>query len=208
MDTERLVNRLWQPLSLRVVLLLILAIMCLGTNAFFLWARFRPEVRECSFNERVTVGDLQVEIRWANTCPVLIRNYTETERRRMLYVVVSVTNINPGNTVEWDGWQGQGIVEDEHGRRLRPADLEGWLRVPEGARDDLGLMPISVPAKIPPGATYDSAVFFELDPHWSEHVTVSFQLDGVTLRFRGTLEHGNPLNPLGCVTPPPPPPLP
>jgi hypothetical protein len=192
MDTERLAKRRWQAIPLRAILLPLLAILCLGTGVLFLWAKYRPVVRECRFYEKVTVGDLQVEVRSARSRDVPGQKNGRSDTRQMLCVIVRVNNTNPRNAVEWAGWQGRGIVEDEYGCRSMPADLTGWSRVPEGFFPEWDRMPINTRTKIAPGEAHESVVFFERALPGSREAIVTFPLDGVTLRFRGTMEYGEP----------------
>ena len=104
----------------------------------------------------------------------------------MMMVVLSIQNTGKGKIAEWAGWQGKGVLEDEHGNKFKPLDLRGWSCLP--ANDTLGGgWDGDSGSRIHPGETYRNALYHEYAPPTSKEVVITLPLDGRSLRFRGLI---------------------
>lgn len=136
------------------------------------------------FGEQHQTGDLIITVREATSQPFAGQHHGRFTNVNLTVAMIEVKNTSAGKIASWQGWQGRATVEDEHGNRFAPIDLDGWSGLPfngtPGATwgGDVG-------AKIAPGQTYVNALYHEPAPATSKRLTVSVPLGGETLAFSG-----------------------
>jgi hypothetical protein len=141
--------------------------------------------REFAFGEQVRAGDLLVSVEEAYSSSNFAgQRYGRFTLIQMMLVRLRVENTGRGKIIDWPGWQGKAVVEDEHGNRFKPLALEGWSALPHndiiggGWSGDTG-------ARVHPGTTYVNALYYEYAPPTSRHIIVTAPLAGRQVRFRG-----------------------
>jgi hypothetical protein len=144
----------------------------------------QPPGAEYKFGEQVRSGDLLISI-------VEVRSGTFTGQRlgiftsvRMTLVHLSIRNTSEGKVADWAGWQGKGVIEDEHGNTFRPVSVRGWAGLPNNEPDGWDG---DFSTRIDPGTTYENAIYFEYAPPTSHQAVVTLPLGGHELRFRGPI---------------------
>jgi hypothetical protein len=181
---------LWKPVPLRYVLIPPLTLLVLTLGVLSLWALTRPVIVEGHFPSKPTVGDLEFDVIRVHNRLVFGLQGDRTDRRYLLYVIVQVKNLSQDHAVDWDGWQGKGVVEDLEGNKFKHADVTGWSPSPDTYSPDLDHVPVSRGAKIGPGEVYTSAAFFEPSAESPTWVILTYPVRSVYVRFREPIGYG------------------
>lgn len=171
----------------------VLLVVLIGT-AIFLAARSGSASDDTSdgsvariyaFGERIKRGDLKITIRGVTSGWISGQHHGQFDSIQLMYAVVSVENTSGGKISVWHGWQGSGVIQDEHGNRFHPVTLKGWTWLPKNDWDDM--MDGDFAVRVNPKTTATNAVYYQFAPPTSTKVTISLPLDGKTIHFSGKI---------------------
>ncbi len=145
----------------------------------------QKKTQTVAFGEPVQQGDAAIVVVDAVVDTYAGQHYGQFRPFAATLVRLQVKNASEGKIIEWPGWHGVAVVEDEHKNKFAPLSLRGWSWLPrnephDGWDGDTG-------AKIAPGATYVNALYHEPAPATSKTITVTIAIGDRTVKFVGTV---------------------